>query len=35
MMLGRHRMVGFKVFGTFMRLVGEDVQPLHSVKLTS
>jgi hypothetical protein len=35
MMLGRHRMVGHKVLRDFTRLVGKDVQPLQSVKLTS
>jgi hypothetical protein len=33
MMPDPHRMVGFKVPRTFMRLVGKDVQPLQSVKL--
>jgi hypothetical protein len=30
-----HNVVGLKFFGTFTRLVGKDVQPLQSVKLTS
>jgi hypothetical protein len=34
-MLGRHRMVVFNVPRTYTRLVGKDVQPLQSVKLTS
>jgi hypothetical protein len=27
--------LGLKLFGVFTRLVGKDVQPLQSVKLTS
>jgi hypothetical protein len=31
--LGRHRMVGFKVLRSFYAACGESVQPLQSVKL--
>jgi hypothetical protein len=33
MMVGRHRMVGFKVLRDFYATCGEIAQPLQSVKL--